>query len=88
METEILYSRNDLNGVAWAEITLNRPDKGNALTMPMLQQLASIAAEIASERTIRAVVIRARGKFFCTGGDIEAWGALSPHDMGRFRRRI
>ena len=83
VEPEILYSRNGLNGVEWAEITLNRPDKGNALTLPMLEQLATIAAKIESERNIRAVVIRARGRFFCTGGDIEAWGALSPHDMGR-----
>jgi enoyl-CoA hydratase len=83
VEPEILYSRNQLNDVEWAQITLNRPDKGNALNLAMLQQLASIVAEIASERTIRVVVIRARGRFFCTGGDIEAWGALSPHDMGR-----
>lgn len=83
MESEILYSRVDHDGVAWAEITLNRPDKGNALTMPMLQQLKSMVAEIECERTIRAVVIRSRGRFFCTGGDIEAWGALTPHDMGR-----
>ena len=83
MESEVLYSRNEQNGAAWAEITLNRPDKGNALTMPMLEQLATIAAEIESDRTIRAVVLRARGRFFCTGGDIEAWGALSPHEMGQ-----
>ena len=42
-----------------------------------------MSREIESERTLRAVVIRAHGRFFCTGGDIEAWGALSPHDMGR-----
>jgi enoyl-CoA hydratase/carnithine racemase len=83
MEPEILFSQNNLNGSAWAEITLNRPDKGNALNMPMLQQLASMIGEIESERDIRAVVLRARGRFFCTGGDIEAWSALSPHEMGR-----
>ena len=83
MEPEIVYSQSDLNGVAWAEITLNRPDKGNALNMCMLEQLASIIAEIESARSYRAVVIRARGRFFCTGGDIEAWSALAPHDMGQ-----
>jgi len=83
VESEILFSKNNLNGVAWAEITLNRPDKGNALNMPMLQGLASIIAEIESEPSLWAVVIRARGRFFCTGGDIEAWSALSPDDMGR-----
>jgi len=81
MESEILYSRSERNGAAWAEITLNRPEKGNALTLPMLDQLATVAAEIESDRTLRAVVIRGRGRFFCTGGDIEAWGGLSPYDM-------
>ncbi|MGD0775486.1 MAG: enoyl-CoA hydratase/isomerase family protein [Candidatus Solibacter sp.] len=89
METEqqtepgILYTRIEHNGAAWAEIALNRPEKGNALTLPMLRQLESIAAGIASDRSLRAVVLRARGRFFCTGGDIEAWGALSPHEMAR-----
>jgi enoyl-CoA hydratase/carnithine racemase len=83
VETEILFSRSEKDGRAWAEITLNRPDKGNALNMSMLRQLASIVAEIEAERTLYAVVIRARGRFFSTGGDIQAWGALSPHEMSR-----
>lgn len=89
METEqpnepaILYERIEQDATAWAEITLNRPDKGNALTMPMLRQLAGIVGGIESDRSLRAVVIRARGRFFCTGGDIEAWGALAPHDMAQ-----
>ncbi|MBV8811389.1 MAG: enoyl-CoA hydratase/isomerase family protein [Acidobacteriaceae bacterium] len=83
MESEILFSRKQQFGAACAEITLNRPDKGNALTMQMLQQLSSILSEIEADRELRAVVIRSRGRFFCTGGDIEAWGLLSPHEMGR-----
>ena len=89
METEqpaepaVLYTRIEQNGAAWAEIALNRPEKGNALTLPMLHQLDRIAALIAPDRSLRAVVLRARGRFFCTGGDIEAWGALSPDQMAR-----
>ena len=49
----------------------------------MLERLDSIVSEIASDRELRAVVIRARGRVFCTGGDIEAWASLSPHEMGR-----
>ena len=49
----------------------------------MIDRLALVAAEMAADRTVRAIVIRGRGRFFCTGGDIEAWGALSPQDMGR-----
>ncbi|MBV9613720.1 MAG: enoyl-CoA hydratase/isomerase family protein [Acidobacteriaceae bacterium] len=83
MQPEILFSRQEQFGVAWGEITLNRPEKGNALNMEMLQRLASIVSEIEGDRDLRAIVIRARGRFFCTGGDIEAWGSLSPDQMGR-----
>jgi enoyl-CoA hydratase len=83
MQSELLSSRNERYDVVWGEITLNRPEKGNALTMQMLQRLASIVSEIEADRELRAIVIRARGRFFCTGGDIEAWGSLSPNEMGR-----
>jgi len=83
MEPAILYTRIEQDDAAWAEITLNRPEKGNALNIPMLEQLASIVAGIESDRPLRAVVIRARGRFFSTGGDIQAWGALSPDEMAR-----
>ena len=83
MESEILYSRKEREGAAWAEITLNRPQKGNALTLPMLNELESHIAGIRTDATLRAVVLRGNGRFFCTGGDIEAWGALSPNEMGQ-----
>lgn len=89
METEqqtepaVLYTRIERDGAAWAEIALNRPEKGNALTMPMIEQLAGIVGAIERDRSLRAVVIRGRGRSFCTGGDIQAWGALSPHEMAR-----
>ncbi len=82
-EPEILSRRIERDGMTWAEIELNRPEKGNALNLAMLRQLATIVAGIESDRQVRAVVIRARGRFFCTGGDIEAWGSLSPHEMAR-----
>lgn len=83
MESEIVFSRREQFGAICGEIILNRPEKGNALTMQMLQRLDSILSEIETDRDLRAVVIRARGRFFCTGGDIEAWGSLSPSEMGR-----
>ena len=79
MEPEIVFSRKQQFDVVCADITLNRPDKGNALTMQMLEQLSSIVSEIQADREIRAVVIRARGRFLWTGGDIEAWSSLSPN---------
>jgi len=82
-EPEIVYRPVGRDRIAVARIELNRPNKGNALTIPMIRRLESLAAEIESDRSVRAVVIRGRGRFFCTGGDIEAWGALSPQEMAR-----
>jgi enoyl-CoA hydratase len=82
-ETEILFALNEKDRAAWAEITLNRPDKGNALNDAMLNQLGSIVESIESDPSIRAVVLRGAGRFFCTGGDISAWGTLSPNQMSR-----
>lgn len=83
MEQEIVFERKERGGLPWAEIRLNRPEKGNALTMPMIDRLGAVVDEIARDRDTRAVVLRATGRFFCTGGDIEAWGGLTPHEMGR-----
>jgi enoyl-CoA hydratase len=83
MEQEILCERHSKEGVSWAEVILNRPEKGNALNLPMLDRLGEITEELRGDRNIRVVVLRAKGRFFCTGGDIEAWGSMTPHAMGR-----
>jgi enoyl-CoA hydratase/carnithine racemase len=79
--SEILYEERERNGARWAEITLNRPGKGNALTLPMLDEVERFVRIVASSRQIRALVLRGNGRFFCLGGDIEAWGSLTPDEM-------
>jgi enoyl-CoA hydratase/carnithine racemase len=83
MESEILYVRSEWQGAAWAEITLNRPTTGNALTLSMLDRLDALVSTIAADSELRAVVIKGSGRFFCTGGDIAAWGSLKPNEMGQ-----
>jgi enoyl-CoA hydratase len=83
MESEVIFLRKEQGAAVYGDIILNRPEKGNALNRQMLEQLDAIVSQIESDRELRAVVIRARGRFFCTGGDIDAWGSLSPNDMGR-----
>ena len=79
-ESTVLVTRHE----RWLEITLNRPEKGNALTLPMLDAIGRAVGEAATDRELRVVVLRGAGdRFFCTGGDIDAWGQLSPLDMGR-----
>lgn len=67
-----------------ARITLDRPDKLNALTPAMLAQLGDAAGRIDVDDDIRVVVLSAAGhRAFCVGADIEAWGDADPLHMWR-----
>ncbi|TCL06272.1 enoyl-CoA hydratase/isomerase family protein [Sodalis ligni] len=67
-----------------AIVTLNRPEKLNALTPDMLSTLEEIARALDADTDIRAVVLTACGeKAFCVGADINIWSALQPLDMWR-----
>ena len=52
-----------------AEVRLNRPDKLNALTLPILQDLATTAHTLRKDKNLRAVVIAGEGDAFCAGLD-------------------
>jgi len=56
------------NGVA--KITLNRPERGNAINQPMADALLDLALRCANEPKVRCVVLTGAGKMFCVGGDI------------------
>ena len=67
-----------------ATVTLNRPDKLNALTPDMIDALAEHAARIDADTALRCVILTAAGeKAFCVGADINVWSALTPLDMWR-----
>src|SRR5258708_2149798 len=51
-------------------ITLNRPEKLNALNPQMLEQLARALGRAKHEREIRAVLLTGAGRAFCTGQDL------------------
>src|SRR3982750_4566164 len=61
-----LYEASD--GVA--TITLNRPERLNALTFEVYRELTDTFAALRDEREIRVVVIRGTGKAFCSGCDV------------------
>src|SRR5580698_2033270 len=63
----ILYEPSD----RILKITLNRPDKLNALTDAMLQELQQAFAAAANDRSIRSVVVTGAGKGFCPGQDLD-----------------
>lgn len=60
------------DGIAYA--TLNRPDKLNAIDLPMLGAMASTPEKIARDRSIRAVILQGDGKSFCAGLDFASVG--------------
>lgn len=51
-------------------ITINRPEVMNAFTYPMYQELLAILNEIKFDPRVRAVILTATGRGFCTGHDL------------------
>jgi enoyl-CoA hydratase/carnithine racemase len=64
-------------------LTLNRPDKLNAIDGAMLDALDEALAEIERARTVRAVILTGAGRAFSAGADIKEWTALAPLEFGR-----
>ena len=62
-------------------ITLRRPEKFNALDIPMLRALEAALDEAETANDVRVVLLRGEGKGFCAGGDVEAWAAMSAADF-------
>ncbi len=55
-----------------AVVTMNRPDKLNALDMAMFDGLAKMAKKLSKNRDIRAVILRGEGNAFCSGLDVKS----------------
>jgi enoyl-CoA hydratase/carnithine racemase len=66
--TSFLYKVDD-NGVA--TITLNRPERLNALTFEVYRELTDTFASLRNEKQVRVVVITGSGRAFCSGGDVK-----------------
>ena len=66
-----------------ATLTLARPEKLNALDMPMILALHQAALEIEAHSEVRCAIMIGEGKAFCAGGDIAAWSGLPPLEMWR-----
>lgn len=65
--TSFLYEQDQL-GIA--TITLNRPERLNALTFEVYRELIEKFAALRDESAVRVVVITGAGKAFCSGGDV------------------
>jgi enoyl-CoA hydratase/carnithine racemase len=79
-----LYAHDAATGVA--TITLNRPERLNALTFEVYAELRDAFAALDTEPGVRAVVITGAGRAFCSGGDVEdIIGALFARDAAGLR---
>lgn len=58
-------------------ITLNRPEKRNAMNDTMVDELMATFAAIEDDRSVRAVVLKGAGGTFCSGGDISGMQSRS-----------
>ena len=68
--------RGTTDGILW--LTLNRPEKLNALTMPLLADLRTIFQQARTDRSVRCVVITGAGRGFCAGMDFSGSGGGPP----------
>src|SRR5688500_9769371 len=64
-----------------AMLTLNRPDKLNALTQEMRRRYFDLLAECGERADVRVIVVTGAGRGFCAGGDV---GELQTLQQGRY----
>ena len=77
----ILYEKKDDIGL----ITLNRPDRMNALNSTMLRELDHVLSEIEEDNEVKVVIITGSEKFFAAGADITELDKMStPVDVHGF----
>lgn len=78
------YELNPETGVA--TITLDRPDRLNALTFEVYGELRDLFRTLDTEPDVRAIVLTGAGRAFCSGGDVEdIIGALFARDAAGLR---
>jgi enoyl-CoA hydratase/carnithine racemase len=85
-----MYEQIDItedNGIT--TITLNRPEKLNALAGHMRRDLAEALEAAGSDRAVQVVVLTGVGRAFCSGGDVAAMAELiERRDADEFSRLL
>jgi 2-(1,2-epoxy-1,2-dihydrophenyl)acetyl-CoA isomerase len=69
MADELLYAVGD----QVATITINRPDRHNALDMRTVEALLGAVQACEEDRTVRAVILTGADRSFCAGGDVKSF---------------
>jgi len=61
-------------------ITLNRPDRRNALSLELMEELMAALDEVSSDAVSRVVILAAAGEVFCSGHDLSEMVDRGPED--------
>jgi 2-(1,2-epoxy-1,2-dihydrophenyl)acetyl-CoA isomerase len=69
------------------QITLNRPDAYNALSLDMMKLLGEALSSAAADRAIKGILLTGTGKAFCAGGDLK-WISQQTEDAGSVLYRL
>jgi enoyl-CoA hydratase/carnithine racemase len=78
-------ARLDIDGRGIATLTLNRPERRNAINADLLDSCVDAVRQVAGDPAARVLVITGAGSAFCAGGDVDAFGHdLSAGDQKRF----
>ena len=70
---------------AVAKVVLNRPERLNALTWEMRQQLREHFSELRFNEAVRAIIVTGEGRAFCTGADV---GGMERKDLRGEREKL
>lgn len=60
-----------------AYITMNRPEKLNALSLELAEGIISALKEAEKDEDVKAIILSGEGKSFCAGGDISAFQRMN-----------
>ena len=79
-----------------ATLTMNRPERRNAMSTPMNEALARTLAEVEMADDVGCIVLTGAGGAFCAGGDVKGMasggdggvGKPTPYDAGVHRQRL
>ncbi|MEM9668288.1 MAG: enoyl-CoA hydratase-related protein [Pseudomonadota bacterium] len=68
----------------WLTIWFNQPEKKNAFTAELVNDLKRVLTSVRDNRSVRGITMRGRGGVFCAGGDLKAF--KSQHQSGKTDR--